>query len=455
MHCFAPFNPKADPGYRMGHTGIMAYIAVIADDLTGATDTAIQFAKHGMRTFVQWDFQPGLTIPDCADVAVLDTETRPVSAREAYRLAEKAARLLQSAGIGRIYKKMDSTLRGNVGAEIHAISDVFRPELTVIAPAFPRYGRTTESGHQHVYGRPVTLTEAACDPRSPVSQSFIPDIIRAQTEAPIELVASDVVSAGMAAIAEAIARCLARGRNWIVFDVVFDRDLRNIAAAAAQYPTVLWVGSTGLAEMLPEALALPTRPKMVRQAGGVGPALVVAGSVCASVREQIDELVSRLGSPVVEVNPEQALRDPAAEVASCIAHARSDGTENPEAIVISSAAAAGSRDRGLTEGLRLGISQTDVGTRIAGILGSIAATLARDGCSGMVLTGGDTAFAVCQAMKVEYLEVVEEVASGIPLCESAGHRSGSLRIVTKAGSFGDRNVLVEAVRALRGRETHK
>jgi D-threonate/D-erythronate kinase len=433
----------------------MAHTGVIADDLTGANDTAIQFAKHGMRTFVHWNLQRGLTIPDCADVAVLDTETRPVSAREAYQIAGAAARLLQSAGISRIYKKMDSTLRGNVGAEIRAIADIFRPEITVIAPAYPRYGRTTEAGHQCVHGRPVSLTETACDPRSPVSQSFLPDLIRAQTEAAVELVTSDVVSAGRTAVAEAIAGCLARGRNWIVFDVVVDRDLRNIAAAAAEYPAVLWVGSTGLAEMLPEALALPTRPKMERQAGADGPALVIAGSVSASVRAQIDELVSALGSPVIQVDPEQALRNPAAEIAACLAQARAAGAGNPAAMVISSAAAIGSRDRGLAEGLRLGISGTDVGARIARMLGSIAGALAGDGCSGMVLTGGDTAFAVCRTLKVDYLEVIEEVAPGIPMCVSAGHRSGSLRIVTKAGGFGDRNALVKAVRALRGKESHK
>jgi uncharacterized protein YgbK (DUF1537 family) len=70
----------------------------------------------------------------------------------------------------------------------------------------------------------------------------------------------------------------------------------------------------------------------------------------------------------------------------------------------------------------------------------------------MVLTGGDTAIEVCRALEADSLEVLEEVAPGIPLCELSGTRTGPIRVVTKAGGFGDRDALIKAVRVLGGKE---
>jgi D-threonate/D-erythronate kinase len=430
----------------------MVHTAIIADDLTGANDTAIQFAKHGMRTFVLWDFPRGRPAPGFAEVVVVDTETRAASFPEAYERVREAAAELETLGISRIYKKMDSTLRGNVGAEIRAVADAIRPDLIVIAPAFPRYGRTTVAGHQFVDGQPVSEAEAARDPRSPVSQSFIPALIREQTDTPVGLITTETVAAGRRAIGEAIESRLARGENWIVFDVASQEDLRNIAAAAAGHARVLWVGSTGLAGVLPEILALPRGAALRGIPPGQGAALVIAGSLSATVREQVHELKIRLAAQMICIDPAQALRDPAAEIARCHARGRECRNSNPTAIVISSAAGQAARDSALAEGVRLGIPTPQVGARIAQVLGSITAATVLDGCAGLVVTGGDTAIEVCRALEADSLEVLEEVAPGIPLCELSGSRMGPIRIVTKAGGFGDRDALIKAVRVLGGKD---
>jgi uncharacterized protein YgbK (DUF1537 family) len=419
----------------------MAHTAIIADDLTGANDTAIQFAKHGMRSFVLWDFPRGRQVPDFADVVVVDTETRAASRREAYERVREAAAGLKSLGVGRIYKKMDSTLRGNVGSEIRAVADEIRPDVTIIAPAFPRYGRTTVAGHQYVDGQPVSGTEASRDPRSPVSQSFIPALLREQSDTPVGLITAETVAAGRGAIREAIHSSLARGENWIVFDVASQDDLRSIAAAAAEHSRVLSV--------LPEILAMPRRAHPSRIAPGQGPALVIAGSLSATVHEQVDELMARLAAKMICVDPVQALRVPSGEIARCTGHGRECRKSHPAAIVISCSAGQWSREAGIAEGERLGIPAAEAGARVAQVLGSIAAATVLDGCAGVVVTGGDTAIEVCRALQADSLEVLQEVAPGIPLCELSGARTGPIRIVTKAGGFGDRDALVKAVGVLR------
>jgi D-threonate/D-erythronate kinase len=426
----------------------MAHTAVIADDLTGANDTAIQFAKYGMRTFVLWNFPQQRQFPDSAEVAVIDTESRAVSPRESYQRVKEAAEALHSLGIERIYKKMDSTLRGNVGGEIRAVADVFRPDLTVIAPAFPRYGRTTVSGHQYVDGRRVSMTEFARDPRSPAVQSYLPDLVRDQSGVQPALIETGIVSCGISAIRRAIDSRLARRENWIVFDVGSEQDLRNVAAAASSHKNVLWVGSTGLATILPECLAWKPGVKVpTTTSRATGPALVIAGSVSATVRDQIGTLRADSSVAFIPIDPVRALRDPAAEISECVTRGRAWRKQSPSAIVIASASDPDARKWGMTEGVRLGISGTEVAERIAIVLGSIAAEFALDEFAGMVLTGGDTSIEVCRALQGKSLEVIEEIAPGIPLCELAVPLGGSIRIVTKAGGFGDRDALVKAVSA--------
>jgi len=59
-------------------------IYVIADDLTGANDTGVQFAKKGYNTkLLIFDKQSTIIIPDNSDVFVIDTETRELESKAA------------------------------------------------------------------------------------------------------------------------------------------------------------------------------------------------------------------------------------------------------------------------------------------------------------------------------------------------------------------------------------
>src|SRR5262245_12484195 len=104
-------------------------IAIVADDLTGASDAGVQFARQGLETLVLIDPR-GLAADDGAvEVLAVDTDSRARPAAEAYRRAREAAEAIGRAGFNHLYKKVDSTLRGNVGAEIDAVMDVCGFEL--------------------------------------------------------------------------------------------------------------------------------------------------------------------------------------------------------------------------------------------------------------------------------------------------------------------------------------
>ena len=141
-------------------------LAIIADDFTGANDTGVQFSKRGLKTGVVTDRKAIATALGELDVVVVDTETRFAGVDEAYVKVRDSAETLRDNGVDYLYKKIDSTFRGNIGAEITAALDAMGAKWAFIAPALPSHGRTTLKGKQPAYGKPVAETEMAQDPKS-------------------------------------------------------------------------------------------------------------------------------------------------------------------------------------------------------------------------------------------------------------------------------------------------
>ena len=110
------------------------------DDLTGALDTALQFRKAGQQAFVST--RSGVWPAD-GRVVAMSTETRHTSAETAAAQVQAAFRALRPGTQRRLYKKTDSLLRGNVGAELRVLRHAAGADPIVFAPAFPAGGRTT------------------------------------------------------------------------------------------------------------------------------------------------------------------------------------------------------------------------------------------------------------------------------------------------------------------------
>src|SRR5215212_4460698 len=148
-------------------------IAVIADDLTGAADTGVQFVHAGYRTAVF--FRVTQKLADDLDAVAFDTDSRTMPAGFAAKRVLDAAHVSRGARI--VYKKLDSTLRGNIAAELAAVLNAARRDPAVVAPAFPAAGRTTAGGTQFVHGVPVDETEMRNDPRTPVLEAHVPTLL--------------------------------------------------------------------------------------------------------------------------------------------------------------------------------------------------------------------------------------------------------------------------------------
>lgn len=233
----------------------MAQLRLLADDLTGALDSAAAFGSPDEPVAVCWRGE----VPVDGAIA-LDSRSREASVGEARASVASVAPALWAPGTGLAFKKIDSLLRGQEAPELGTILELLRPTYCVIAPAFPAQRRITRGGHQHVWSE----------------GGF--------RRVPVDLAAALAV-AGHPAILVAAGDTLPTGIS--LWDAATDADLDAVVAAGCGLPDVLWVGSAGLASALARAAGLPGRPApaLLPQ-----PILGLIGSEHAAMRAQLTRL---------------------------------------------------------------------------------------------------------------------------------------------------------------------
>jgi len=414
-------------------------VAVIADDLTGAADCGIAFAAAGLASFVAIGDAPP---PPSARVVAVDTDTRRLPPELAAERARAAAARAFAAGARALYKKLDSTLRGHVGAELAATIAASaeggrhaRP-LVVFAPAFPATGRTTREGQVLVKGVPLADTEVwrgsgTAGPADPLAMLRLAGVHASSLRL-------HEVRAGPAALARALAQLAAGDVQALVCDAEEEGDLAAIAGAAARLDRpVIWAGSAGLARHLPSALGLrpdaaPASPSL---AGVGGPLLFLVGSRSTVAREQARALAAEPGVARVDLDPRALLGEAVAAAPPAAA---------PPAAALAAALASGEDVLAVVGETPVGLER---GPALAAALGEVAAAHAAR-LGGAAATGGDIARAFLAAAGASGLHLVGEVEPGVPLGVADTPRP--LPIVTKAGAFGGPATLVRCRSALRG-----
>jgi uncharacterized protein YgbK (DUF1537 family) len=438
-----------------------AALAIIADDLSSATDCGAQVARSGQRVVVPLrGYRLAAALPaqaSAVNVISVDTDSRSVPSEQAYSRVKDATHALTAAGWSHFYKSVDSTLRGNLSAEIAAVLDVARPHCAIVAPAFPKYGRTTTNGVQLLRGVPLNETEFGTDPTAPVREANLIRLLSQHSHRKVGHLPLDVLRDGPAPVARCLERLLAEGVEVVACDAQEQEDLRRVCThIAASGVHVVWVGSTGLSEFVPLALGWSptqpsdstTQPKSVESEAR--PVLVVAGSASATTHQQLHHAVTSAGLRLITLAPLTLIADNAARaqeidrgLASIRAALRA-GADAGLTVAASRADIAATQ----TLGADLGLTPPQVARRLAETLAVMCRALSAEGLlSGLVVTGGDTAKAICDAMQAETLEILGEVEAGIPLMRLSG--PVSVPLVTKAGGFGSLAAIVQSIKSVK------
>ena len=408
-------------------------IGVLADDLTGAFDTGVQFRNWGLSVEVLiGDVKDTSRLG--SDVVVVDTESRLLKREDAYRRVFKATEKLMQLGVERIYKKVDSTLRGNLGAELDAAMAKSKSGFAFFAPAYPTYGRTTLSGKQLVDNNPVEKTEYVDELGAKTSE--IAAIIGVQSKKKVGLVGQDVVDAGVESIKVRIKVLKKEGVEVAVFDALTEKHLIDIAHSIGD--TKLLVGSAGFASEVPLGLNM-RNPK---------PILSVCGSTRRLSRAQVRSLHDRLGFKEVEIDITRLIDGEAAvkaEVKRCVGEAVESLKAGVD-ISITSAPKESSVKEFIAHAENHGIKEVEAKLFIEEAMGEVTSTIVSEvEVLGLILTGGATGLMVCEKLGADRASILEEIEPGIPLLML----STGIPVVTKAGGFGGDNSLVQATQRMR------
>ncbi|GGL38948.1 membrane protein [Halarchaeum grantii] len=397
---------------------------VVADDLTGACDTGHGFAARGHETVVCLtpDFETD------AAVVVADTDSRYLAPDAA---ARRVRDVLAGVDAAVVYKKVDSTLRGNLGPEIAAALDAADAEAAAVAPAFPSNGRVTACGVHLVEGDLVADTPAGNDPDGPVTDSSLPGLLRAQG-------LDDVGHTGVERVARGDVAL--DGARVTAVDAVHDSHLAAVADAARERDALL-VGSGGLAEHV--TLDAPTVERQSLRETPTGTAFGVAGSVAPETLAQLDHLPD---SAVVSLAAERAVTDPEGAAADAVSTCR-DRLAASSVVVLASARTREDVETTLAAARDADVSERAARDRVTDALGRAArAVWDASAPDGLVLTGGAVARAALDALDAGGLALRgEAVAPGVPGSVVRGGRADGTPLVTKAGAFGGDATLADAL----------
>ena len=416
----------------------MILLLIIADDFTGALDTGVQFAACGIPTRVVVD--PEIDFASIhAKVLVVDTETRHLPAGQAYEIVSKLTRRACAAGVSFIYKKTDSALRGNIGAELAAVLKASGRKQLPFLPAFPQMNRLTQNGVHYIDGAPVTESPFGKDPFEPVRHSAVASLIASQTDLPAK--SYPALNDHESAPDEA---------GILIFDAASVEDLartgrqlahRNLLAVSA--------GCAGFGAVLPELLGIEKGEpaKLPRLDSRL---LIVCGSVNPITVAQMD-WAQKAGFARLRLTPEQKLTPgywQTGEGQKQLALIDEMLAANPYCIIETNDE--GGNQLTADYAARLGIDLGTLRQRISGSLGNLVGGIfASPHLGTLLMTGGDTLLQCMNCVGVSQLEPICEMEKGVVLA-SFTYKGCTRRIITKSGGFGQESLFTDLARRIRG-----
>lgn len=423
-------------------------IGIVADDLTGANDTALQFFMKGSNTEIILDINSLNENHLNVETWALCNETRNIDPENAGRIVFEATRVLKEKfGIEYFYKKIDSTLRGNIPVEILAMLEATGYDAAIVAPAFVQEGRITIGGYQLLKGIPIERTDAARDPKAPIYESYIPDILkRGLSENAQELVASiemKTIAKGAGPIALKLNELISAGKKLIVMDAVSTVDFEQIVLAMQKSSyNILPAGSAGLAHALGGVWLSEIKPPVQKQVPNL-PKLILSGSATSLTALQMQKLemdTDIQNTYFVPLHLDDVLKAPDESLIERIVS--NLVKDNIVAVHVCDLKEELSNESEKNRLIDEGITKEDLATRITDYLAKLANAVKQRAQFILITIGGETSYRFSKAINCEYLQVVDSILPSIPLCID----SNAQLIVTKSGNLGTSSTLIDIVK---------
>lgn len=425
-------------------------VGIIADDLTGANATGVRLSKNGFHPATYFHYND-LLQDTHTDAIIVDTDSRYASEKVLGHRVGGSLQKLKKWGADILCKRIDSTLRGNVGREIDMIlNTVGEDAIGVVVPSFPDSGRITVGGYLIVDHLPLHKTDAANDPITPITTSYVPEIISSQTAHQVGvLTINDMTDDGDIFIGS-FKNLVDEGNKIIVLDAVTNNDIEFIAETLSNYT------DQKIVPIDPGPFTSLYAKYRANQVGDDRKIIVTVGSATKVSERQLVYLIDRLKvTPVIPDINKLATFDENwhEEIDKSVKLAKQRMEEN-EVVVITT------NEENLVIidikkiALSHGVTPDRVAKRITDGLATITKRLldeAEHEIKGCYVSGGDVTASLASITLASGIKLLDEVGPLIAYGYLLGGKYEGLPLVTKGGMIGDRHTLYEAVQYLKSK----
>ena len=428
-------------------------VGIVADDLTGANDTALQFHLRGANTKILLDSECTPQDKENIEVWALSTESRNCDKHEAVMRVEKAVKsFVDNFSFDYFYKKIDSTLRGNIALETLAMINLLGYDASIIIPAFPQEGRITVGGYHLLKGVPIGRTEVAMDPHSPILESHIPTLLRSQLDdKQKELVGTidlKTVMNGAGPVLIRINELIKEGKKLIVADSTSITDIEQVAlaikkcdknllpagtAAGAQVLGKIWLAGI---ERERDPLKLEKLPK-----------LIVSGTATHTTAEQIAKLERSDDFDNVNFIALDT-RDIINGVSNDLIERIITNLKSGVTVVVHTSHLIANFDGFSDDSFNAELTKDKLTAMITDYLAILTEEVFKQMNVILITLGGETSYKCCKAIKSNELMLLDEAAPAISICSDVNKRW----IITKSGNLGNTNTLIEILNYIKCHE---
>lgn len=427
----------------------MPEVVIIADDLTGANATSVLIARQGYKsaTFLNLDDYSEEKHKDF-DVISITTDSRAIEEERAYNRVQKVVEFFKGKDFKLISKRIDSTVRGNIGAEIDAVLDTLNnDEIVIMVPAFPSSERVAIGGFLMVDSIPLEQTDVAKDPKTPIKTSFIPKLVKEQSKYNVGTISLDKVLKGEEAVEKEILKQKEKGNRIIIIDATTDKDIEVIAKASKNTNLNIVAADPGpfTSELTKELLG-ETNITLGKKI------MLTIGSVTNLTRRQIEYFKLKYNPLLAFANCEKLIYEESRkdEIDRVVDYLFKNLDDYSVIGVITT------NDEGEVLNLKkiakdIGVSEDDISQRISTGLAIITRTVmdkTDNKIGGLYTSGGDVTVAVCHVLETVGIEVKDEI---LPLAVYGRIIEGkypNTPIVTKGGLVGESDALIKCVEYL-------
>ena len=414
----------------------MQKYVVIADDLTGSNATCSLFKKIGLRAASILKLQGDRNYD--VDVISYSTASRGLNKEEAYKKVSEAIKILKSQDILVYNKRIDSTLRGNIGVEINAMLDNLENDrIAVVVPAYPDSGRIVVNKTMLVNGVLLENSDAGKDPKTPIKTSCVENLVQKDIKySSTYFTLSDIVQP-IEEIAKKIQEAIKKSRI-LIFDAVNNEDIIKISKAIIQ-------SEINIVTVDPGPFTLYYSRELQKKNHLEKKILMVIGSVTPTTKKQIEYILQEEDIFLVKMKVEDFFEKETClkEIERVISFIKK-GIASYDLFLVTTSPIGDEKKADLQKlAENLNTTVEEISKIIANTLTETVVKILKETekFEGVYSSGGDITIALLEKVKAIGVEIREEVIPLAAYGRIIGGDFPNLKLVSKGGMVGDEKTI--------------